>query len=338
MKTRRVLFLNTLIILGLAACAMGPAIGPSVKTPERSEGRQRTSLAPAPSASQSLVPTPLPAPSASPVVVAIAGDIAMDPTDAWYFNGGEGRPNAGRQKYTAELVAKINPDAVLTAGDGQYYDATYEKYLASYDLFWGRFKSITRPAVGDHDYDGDGYFRYFGAAAGDPSKGYYSYDLGAWHVVALNGVYDHVDVYEGSDQILWLRQDLEANRGKPILAYWHGALFSSGLHGSDPSYRTFWQVLYQYGAKIVVNGHDHVYERFAPQDPLGNADPKGIREFVSGLGGGLIYNFKTPLPNSEVRYNATFGVLRLGLDANGYDWQFLPEAGSSFTDSGRVTW
>ncbi|HBN07914.1 MAG TPA: hypothetical protein DD435_04440 [Cyanobacteria bacterium UBA8530] len=302
------------------------------------KGRQSIEVTPpplpTPSPSPTEIPSPSPTPSASPIVLAVAGDIAGDPTD-WYFNRGEGRPGFFRQKATAEIVRSINPDAVLIPGDVQGWHGTYDSYLLSFDPTWGLFKSITHPAIGDHDYEGDGYFRYFGAAAGRPDKTYYSFDLGGWHLVSLNSIEEEVDVYNYSKQIRWLKKDLAANKGKPILAFWHRPRYCSGKYGNNVAYHDFWQVLYKYHAKLVISGHDHVYERFAPQDANGHADPNGARQFVSGLGGEMIYQFSTISPNSECRYNATFGVLKLTLFPKAYEWEFIPEAGGTFTDKGR---
>jgi len=272
-----------------------------------------------------------------PIIVA-AGDIACDPADA-SFNGGAGSANTCRMKVTSDLVASINPVAVLPLGDNQYEDGTLPKYQQSYEPTWGRLKSITHPAVGNHEYlqpRASGYFSYFGSAAGDPTKGYYSYDLGAWHLIALNSNCAPAGgCRAGSPQELWLKADLAASPAFCTLAYWHHPRFSSGLHGTDPAYDAFWRALYQGRADVVLVGHDHDYERFAPQDPNGAADRlRGIREFVVGTGGRSHYRFRTREPNSEVRDSSTFGVLVLTLHPTGYDWRFVPEPGRSFTDAG----
>ncbi len=273
-----------------------------------------------------------------PVVVAVAGDIACDPEDTYYYNGGEGRRNACRQRHTADLVEAIGPDVVLALGDLQYRDGSPEKYRQVYDPTWGRFKAITRPAIGGHDYYApDGYFGYFGSAAGDPAKGYYSFDMGAWHFVALNSTCERVGgCWYDSPQGTWLEADLQQAAGKNILAYWHDPLFSSGQHGGDLYYRAFWDILRRHGAKLILNAHDHVYERFAPQNSSGSADPGGIRQFTAGLGGYLLYPFGTVKPNSEARYADTFGILKLALHPDAYEWQFIPEPGSTYSDGGRV--
>ncbi|HET6622980.1 MAG TPA: Calx-beta domain-containing protein, partial [Gaiellaceae bacterium] len=202
------------------------------------------------------------------VHVAAAGDVACDPeSDA--FEGGRGDGLECRQRATSDLLVRKRYAAVLALGDLQYEDATRAKFGASYDPSWGRLRSITRPVPGNHEYrtDGaDGYFGYFGAAAGDPAKGYYSYDLGGWHLVALNSSCSEVGgCGAGSRQERWLRADLAASSAPCTLAYWHHPRFSSGSHGSDPSYEAFWRALYEAGADVVLVGHDHDYERFAPQ-------------------------------------------------------------------------
>jgi len=259
------------------------------------------------------------------VVLIGAGDIA-DCTD---LTGAEA---------TAKLL-EANPGTVMALGDLAYPNGTAENFKC-YDQTWGRVKSRTRPAVGNHEFHSKGasyYFEYFGAAAGDPKTGYYSYELGSWHVIVLNSECKEVGGCQaGSPEEKWLRADLAAHPAGCTLAYFHKPRFSSGLnHGDDLEITAFWQALYDYNAELVLNGHDHDYERFAPQDPNGKADAKrGIREFVVGTGGKNHREFGPKEPNTEVRNNDAFGVLKLTLKATGYDWQFLPEAGKTFTDSG----
>jgi len=242
----------------------------------------------------------------------------------------------------AEATAKLleaNPGTVMALGDLAYPNGTPDDFKC-YHKTWGRVKDRTRPAVGNHEFHSTGasyYFQYFGSAAGDPKTGYYSYDLGAWHIVVLNSECQQVGGCEaGSSQEKWLRADLAAHPVGCTLAYFHKPRFSSGLnHGNDPEVGAFWQALYDYNAELILNGHDHDYERFAPQDPGGNADPKrGIREFVVGTGGKNHREFGIRKSNSEVRNNHAFGVLKLTLKTTGYDWKFIPEAGKTFTDSG----
>ena len=269
-------------------------------------------------------------------VIAAAGDIACDP-DSASFNAGNGTAGGCRQKFTSNSLVNANFSAVLPLGDTQYDTGVYDEYLESYDPSWGRVKSVTRPAVGNHEYGTSGaagYYQYFGTLAGDPTKGYYSYDLGSWHLIALNS---NIARDAASDQVKWLTDDLGATTKPCILAYWHHARWSSSAsHGSDSSVAPFWNALYAAGADIVLAGHDHDYERFALQNPTGGADAGGIREFVVGTGGRSLYGFSTPLATSQVRNNTQFGVLMLKLQASSYSWRFVPEAGGFFTDSGTT--
>jgi hypothetical protein len=239
---------------------------------------------------------------------------------------------------TARLLDRIS-GTVMADGDLAYPDGTKENF-ACYDKTWGRAKSRTRPAPGNHEFHSSGaapYFDYFGKAAGDPKAGYYSYELGKWHIIVLNSECLAIGGCEaGSPQNKWLRADLAAHAAACTLAYWHKPLFSSGgAHGNDLTVKPLFQALYEANADVVVNGHDHDYERFAPQDPEGSPDSKrGIREFVAGTGGKNIRPFGVPKRNSEVRDATAFGVLKLTLKTNSYEWQFIPEAGKRFTDSG----
>ena len=244
---------------------------------------------------------------------------------------------------TSKLIDEI-PGTVFAAGDLAYPDGSAQDFANCYGPTWGRFKDRTRPTPGNHEYHSGGastYATYFGTAAGDPKKAYYSYDLGAWHVIVLNSECAEVGGCDASSpQGQWLKQDLALHSTACTLAYFHKPLFSSGAkHGNDPDMKPFWQTLYAAGADVVINGHDHHYERFAPQDPDGHADmQRGIREFVVGTGGKNSHRtFADPKANSEVRQADTFGVLKLTLHASSYDWEFVPEAGKSFKDSGAGT-
>ena len=239
---------------------------------------------------------------------------------------------------TAKLLEQI-PGTVMAVGDLAYPDGTQENFEC-YDKTWGRVKARTRPAPGNHEFHSAGaayYFSYFGAAAGDAKTGYYSYELGAWHIVVLNSECKEVGgCNAGSLEEKWLRADLAAHPAACTLAYFHKPLFSSGgAHGDDLEIKPLWQALYDGNADVVVSGHDHDYERFAPQTPDAAPDAKrGIREFVVGTGGKNHRPFGAPHPNSELRNATAFGVLKLTLKRGGYDWQFVPEAGSAFTDAG----
>jgi Big-like domain-containing protein/calcineurin-like phosphoesterase family protein len=278
-----------------------------------------------------------------PVLLA-AGDIACDPTSG-SFNGGLGSATSCRQQHTSDLLVGESGAEVLALGDNQYENGALANYQQSFDPAWGRVKSRIHPVPGNHEYGTEnaaGYFDYFNGAgnltgpAGERGKGYYSFEVGSWHVIALNSSCSAVGgCGVGSPQEQWLRADLAAHPSACTLAYWHHPLFSSGPHGNSAFMGPIWQALYDAGADVVLSGHDHEYERFAPQSASGAADPvRGIREFVVGTGGRSHYTLGTPQPNSAVRSDDTFGVLKLTLRDNGYDWRFLPEAGRTFTDSG----
>ena len=241
---------------------------------------------------------------------------------------------------TASLLRRV-PGTVFTVGDMAYEDGSAAQFAQCYEPTWGREKARTRPAPGNHDYrtaDAAAYFDYFGKAAGERGKGYYSYDLGAWHLVVLNSNCEDVGgCGRGSPQLRWLLADLQLHPARCTLAYWHAPRFSSGAeHGNDLATTHFWEALYAAGAEVVLGGHDHDYERFAPQDPTGAADPvHGIREFVVGTGGASLRPFGSPIANSEARSSDSFGVLKLTLRTGSYDWQFIPVAGGQFADAGR---
>lgn len=263
------------------------------------------------------VPPP-PQPAGAPRI-AVAGDIASE---------GDG------DEITAGLLDSLNPDLVLTTGDNAYPDATLDEFRTYYEPTWGRYKRITRPVPGNHDYHqagASGYFSYFGAFAGDPRRGYYSYDLGTWHLIALNS---EVPVGEGSAQLTWLKQDLAASSATCTLAYWHKPLFTGGSHTDDVTYRPLWEALYDADAEVVLNGHDHNYQRMWKMTPLGVHDSmRGIREFIVGTGGRSYYSYRDD--SRRIAGNATaFGVLELTLNDGSYDWRFVPEPGSSYVDAG----
>jgi len=267
---------------------------------------------------------PIP-PSTDPVLVG-AGDIA-----SCLSSGDEA---------TADLLDGI-AGTVATLGDNAYDNGTTFEYTSCYGPTWGRYKARTKPSPGNHEYNtpnATGYYEYFGAAAGDPTRGYYSYDLGAWHIIVLNTTLgcSPISCAAGSAQEQWLRADLAAHSNVCTLAYWHHPRFNSGRsHGDNPTLSAFWDALYAMGADVVLNGHEHVYERFAPQTPAAAADSaSGIRQFTVGTGGRSHGAFATTKANSEVREGNTYGVLKLTLHATSYDWRFVPMAGATFTDTG----
>ncbi len=275
-------------------------------------------------------------------VFAGAGDIACDPADPSYNNGQGGKNNC-HERATSDLLLGLQAAGKLTAvfalGDNQYENGDAIQFGSSYDRTWGRLKDVTFPAVGNHEYLTPGaspYFQYFDKTAGASQKGYYSFDLGAWHVVVINSMCSQVGgCSAGSPQNLWLKADLAQHPNRCTLAYWHHPRFSSGEHGNTDSMQPIWQTLYDYGAAAVLSGHDHDYERFAPQDPTGASDPAhGIMEFVVGTGGKNHTHLRSLEPNSQVFNDNTFGILRLSLHPKGFDWQFVPEPGKTFVDTG----
>jgi Big-like domain-containing protein/calcineurin-like phosphoesterase family protein len=250
---------------------------------------------------------------------------------------------SGGDEATANLLDGI-AGTVFTLGDNVYDNGTETEFANCYGPSWGRHISRTFPSPGNHDYNttgATGYYGYFDEAAGDPAKGYYSYNLGDWHIIVLNSNLSCAVISCAADspQVAWLRADLAANPRACTLAYWHHPRFNSGAsHGNNTAVGPFWDVLYELNVDVILNGHEHVYERFAPQTPGAVADPaRGIRQFTVGTGGRSHYTFGTIQPNSEVRNGNTYGVLKLTLNANGYDWQFVPVAGASFTDAGTGT-
>jgi acid phosphatase type 7 len=244
---------------------------------------------------------------------------------------------------TAEILDEYPAATIATLGDNAYPEGTLQQFVECYHPSWGRHKERTRPAVGNHDHstkDAAGYFEYFGEAGGEFDRYYYSYDLGAWHVVVLNSDCWRVDGCEPDDpQGQWLQEDLAASPGQCTLAYWHRPPFSSGRYGEPKDVervRPLWELIYDMGVDVLLAGHEHSYERFAPMNDAGERDDeRGVRLFVVGTGGGNLRNFEyDPLPTTEARNAETWGVLKLTLKPAGYDWEFLPVDGRTFTDSG----
>jgi hypothetical protein len=266
------------------------------------------------------------------VRIAAAGDISCEP-------GWTSTATRCRMKATSDQVTRRGFVAVLPLGDTQYEDGRLWKYRRSYGPTWGRVKGITHPVVGNHEYltaGAAGFFDYFGDAAG--RRGYYSVQLDEWNVIVLNSVCFAVGgCGRGSPQLRWLRDELSADTSSCTLAAWHHPRFSSGPHGNDGATDRFWRALYSHGADLVLNGHDHLYERFAPQDPDGQPDPdRGIREFVVGTGGRSLYPVENVRRNSEVRRTDSFGVLVLDLYPTRYDWRFVRIDGRTL-DSGSTS-
>ena len=279
--------------------------------------------------------TPPPPPPPTDPTIAGAGDIADD-TD-----------NAAAARLTGNLIKTLNPTSVFTAGDNAYPNGSLSNYQTFYEPAWGSFKSITRPSPGNHEYNtsgATGYFDYFNGVgvntgqAGTRGQGYYAYNIGTWRLYALNS---NIARDAASAQVAWLKQDLAANPKQCSLAYWHHSRWMSGDggsgHFSDASMGPIYQALYDEGADLVLGGHSHIYERFAPQNPAGQVDNNfGIRQFVTGLGGAERDNISQIAANSQLRYNATHGVLQLTLHDGSYDYNFEPTSGT-FDDSGTGT-
>jgi acid phosphatase type 7 len=258
-----------------------------------------------------------------PVVLAGAGDIALC---------GSNLTNAFA---TASLLDGIE-GRIFTAGDNTQATGSSDDLINCYGPTWGRHRSRTFPSPGNHDVataNGAPYYSYFGANAGPAGLGYYSYTHGAWHVIALNS---NLSMRSGSPQANWLKADLEDSDAACTLAYWHHPLFSSGPNGNTSAVRDAWTILYDHGVELVLNGHDHLYERFAPQDASGRLDlARGIRQFTVGTGGAYLSKVERLQANSELQAS-TWGVLKLTLRNSGYDWQFLAVPGARFTDIGSA--
>jgi hypothetical protein len=318
----RLISLATVVAISTAALGAW-ALGGSNVAAAQNPHKTTTTTAPSTTTTAPATTTTT-APGTDPVVYA-AGDIASC-------------ASTGDEATAAVLDA--NPGGtVLTTGDNVYDNGTTTEFNNCYDPTWGASKSRTKPAPGNHDYGtagAAGYFGYFGAAAGDPAKGYYSYDLGNWHVVSLNSNCSIVSCATGSAQEQWLRSDLAASTKPCTVAYWHHPRYSSGTtHGSSTTVQPLFQALYDNDADLILEGHEHNYERFAPMNATGSVDStRGIRSIVVGTGGRSHYTFGSPITGSEVRNSTDWGVLKVTLHSNSYDWNFLHVAGGTFTDSG----
>ena len=303
------------------------------RRPERAAGTGPT--APRPTGGVGAL-GPSPGATGGGTLVAAAGDLACEP----------GRGDPCRQQATSDLILGLNPAAFLAVGDLAYPDGTLDQLRAWYEPSWGRLGARVHPAPGNHDFHttgAAGYFDFFNGAgaasgrAGDRGLGWYSFNLGGWHIVALNSVCGEIGgCGPGSPEEAWLRADLAAHRTACTLAFWHAPRFSSGPHSDQPLVAPLWYALQEAGAELVISGHDHHYERFAPQNAWGAADPGGLRQFIAGTGGKGTRPVVRTAPNSEVRDDTSLGALLLTLRPGGYDWRFVAAVGT-FSDAGSGT-
>lgn len=305
--------------LPLETLVATPGVAPTATPEPTAPATARPTVKPTPRPT-----TPPPGPGS--VVLVGAGDIAVC--------------GSAGDSATAALLDDI-AGTVFTLGDNVYEDGTRQEFENCYDPTWGRHRSRTLPSPGNHDYHtpgAAGYFGYFGARAGDPDRGYYAYDLGAWRIYSLNSNCGDVGCGSSSAQVDWLRDDLAANPHRCTLAYWHHPRYSSGRHGNQFFTDSLWDVLYDAGAELVLAGHDHSYERFAPMNAGGNLDrDRGIVSFVVGTGGRELYEFHDIKSTSRARNATTWGVLELTLSAGSWSSRFVPVAGRSFTDTASGT-
>ena len=303
-------------IAGLAVAVLAAAIGIQCSGGSRGTGSPTGPTIPGPS-----TPSPGPPPTGGPETFVGAGDIAIC---------------GGNAEATARQLDGIG-GTVFTLGDNAYSSGTRADFQNCYEPTWGRHKSRTRPAPGNHDYENPGasaYFEYFGANAGPIGLGYYSFDLGGWHLISLNS---YLNPEQHKEQLAWLKADLARNKTYCTLAYWHHPMFSSGGHGSDSRMEAAWKILAAAGADLVLAAHDHDYERFAPKDANGNRDDaRGMRQFVVGTGGAKLSLFLLQRADSEAKDNSTHGVLKLTLKQRGYEWEFLPVTEGGYTDHGAA--
>lgn len=338
MKYLRFIFITTLFMILMAGCASASGAAPTqvlvtiTMFPSSTPSLTYTPTIPptaTPTVTETPEPTSTPSPTPAPVTLVGAADIS--------YCGEQFLGDEATAKVLAAVIEQYPDVQIFTAGDNVQGKGIMAEYLNCFTPSWGQFKERIHPAPGNHDYmtnQGAPYYTYFGAQAGEAGQGYYSYDMGEWHIIALNSNCNDIGCREGSRQVEWLRQDLENNNKRCTMMYWHHPRFSSGHAGNYGSVYDFWRIGMEYGVEMVVSGHDHGYERFAPQDIDGKATTLGIRQFVVGTGGATLRDWGEVKPNSEIRDNETNGVIKFTLYPDRYEWEFLPSEGGTFTDSG----
>lgn len=334
MKQNRI---SRLFFLALSAVWLAVSVGAALGRPSQTRGGELYFYSPFILVG-SEDPTPTPSPTPQTAVLAAAGDIVC---------GSATPPNPCEHQATSDTVLSFAPDAVLGLGDLQYETGDYDDFMTYYDPTWGRFKAITHPVPGNHEYQGSGaaqgYFDYFNGIgnetgpAGERGKGYYSFDLGAWHIIALNSNCLAVGGCDaGSTQETWLRADLAANNHACTLAFWHHPRYTSGGPDSGDEFIDFWEALHDYNADVVLVGHRHNYERYLPQDPYANLDTtNGIVQFVVGTGGKNLTGIYQ-LDENSAAFGEVFGVLKMTLHATSYDWEFVLSGEGEFEDAGTA--
>jgi hypothetical protein len=316
-------FLYALIFLFLSGCTVNPVFFTSIPSTVPSLTPQPTrTLGPLPTPTEQPTHTPTP----EPILLIGAGDIA--------YCG----PDALGDEATSNILERFHSAEIFTAGDNVSGEGRGAEFRNCFGPTWGQYLDRLHPVPGNHDLETEGgapFYEYFGEAAGQPGQGYYSYDLGDWHIVGLNSNCDAIACGPNSAQASWLREDLAANGSQCTILYWHHPRYSSGISGNYGLVSSFWRIALEYGADVVVSGHDHDYERFALQDGDGKADPDGIRQFVVGTGGSKLRDFGEVKPNSEMRDNSSLGVILFRLFPGRYEWEFIPVEGGTFTDHGE---
>jgi hypothetical protein len=257
----------------------------------------------------------------------ISGPGPIVPTTVLLAAGDIGLCGSRGAAQTGEMLDGMQ-GTILAVGDLAYPHGAVEDYVSCFDPVWGRHKSRTKPAPGNHEYESPGaqpYFDYFGAAAGPSGLGYYSFKAGDWLVLSLNS---NVPVGGTTAQAQWIRSELAASTARCALAYFHHPLYSSGPNGDNARLAGLWQLLYDNGVDVIVSAHEHLYERYGPMTPDGQRnDTKGIRQFIVGTGGAGLYSIQRLHPLSEMQI-ISHGLLKLTLSAQGYQWEFLQVDGA----------